>query len=117
VPGRWWQRDDGMVTAELAACLPVLALVVLFGLAVVTAAGERVRAQDAAAEVARASARGDPAAAALLFAHTAPAGATYTVSTEAGEVTATVTVTLHPLDGRLGGYSITVQSVAAVEPP
>ncbi len=106
-----------MVTAELAACLPVLALIVLIGLAAVSAAGQRVRAQDAAAEVARASARGDPAQAARLFADTAPAGASYTVSSDGDQVIATVRVTLRPLDGRLGSYSITVHAVAAAEPP
>ncbi len=107
-----------MVTAELAACLPVLALVVLVGLAAVSAAGERVRAQDAAAEVARASARGDPAAAARLFADTAPTGATYTVSTDAGQVTATVT--RDPAPAWTGGSAATRSRCTASprsEPP
>jgi hypothetical protein len=105
-----------MATLELAACLPVLAIIVLAGLGAVSVADQQVRAQDAANEVARAEARGDEATAIRLFAQTAPAGAHFTLSTAAGLVTATVRATVHPFGGRLGGFSITEQAVAAVEP-
>lgn len=105
-----------MVTAELAACLPVLALVVLVGLGAVSAADQQVRAQDAAAEVARAVARGDVAAAGRLFSETAPAGATFTVETSDGRVTATVRAVVRPLGSHVAGFAITERAVAAVEP-
>jgi Flp pilus assembly protein TadG len=105
-----------MVTAELAMCLPVLALVLLVALAAVSIAGERLRAQDAASEVARASARGDPGAAERLFKETAPGGSTFAAATAGGQVTVTVRTTVRPLGGWLGSYSIREQSVAAVEP-
>jgi len=42
-----------MVTAELAACLPVLVLMLAVAVSAVSVAGVRVRAQDAAREAAR----------------------------------------------------------------
>jgi hypothetical protein len=105
-----------MVTAELAACLPVLAIVVLAGIAAVSTAQQQVRAQDAASEVARAEARGDPGTATRLFAQTAPARAEFTVTTSGGQVTAVVRATVRPF-GRLGSFEVTGRAVAAVEPP
>ncbi len=52
-----------MVTAEIALALPVLILVVLTGLAALGVAQARLRCADAAAEAARALARGEPASA------------------------------------------------------
>lgn len=104
-----------MVTAELAATLPVLMLIVLAGMAAVSVADQQVRAQDAANEVARAEARGDSGSAARLFAQDAPGGATFTVVTADGVVTATVHASVRPF-GRLGTFSISEQAVAAVEP-
>jgi Flp pilus assembly protein TadG len=115
-----WRRggggDRGMVTAELAACLPVLVILIFVGLAAVSVADQRVRAQDAAAEVARADARGDTAVAARLFAQTAPRGATYSVRTDAGQVIVTVTVSTQPVGGLFGHYTVTERAVAAIEP-
>jgi hypothetical protein len=105
-----------MVTAELAACLPVLALVVLAGLGAVSVADQQVRAQDAAREVARAEARGDSATAARLFAQLAPPGAEFSVAVADGMVSATVRVTLRPLDGVIGSYTVSERAVAAAEP-
>jgi hypothetical protein len=106
-----------MATAELAACLPVLALLVLIGLGAVSAANQQVRAQDAATEIARAQARGDVAGASRRFAEIAPAGATFTIETADGQVTATVRATVRPLGGRVPGFAITERSVAELEPP
>jgi Flp pilus assembly protein TadG len=105
-----------MVTAELAACLPVLALVLAVAVAAVSVVGQRVRAQDAAGEVARAAGRGDPSAAARLFTETAPANSAFTVSSVGGEVTAIVRTTMRPLGGWLGSYTIEERAVAAAEP-
>ncbi len=106
-----------MVTAELAACLPVLMLILLVGLAAVSIAGQRVRAQDAASEAARASARADSTAARELFEQTAPRGSSFSIATANGQVTATVTVTIRPLGGWLGSYVVVERAVAAVESP
>ena len=71
--------DAGTVTAELAACLPVLVLLLAFAVGVVGVGSARVRAQDAAREAARAAARGDPAAGERL-AHEAAPGSTVTIT-------------------------------------
>jgi Flp pilus assembly protein TadG len=105
-----------MVTAELAACLPVLALIVAVALAVVTVVDERVRAQDAASAMARAIARGDAATGRRLFAETAPRGASYDVTTSGAQVAVTVRLTVRPLAGWLGSYPLHERVVVAVEP-
>ena len=104
-----------MVTAELAACLPVLMLVLGVALTAVSAAGARVRLQDAAREAARAAARGDPGAAHQLAAQAAP-GAAVAVRTVGDEVVASARAQVHPLGGWLPGFVLTERSVAAVEP-
>ncbi len=75
------RADGGMVTAELAACLPVLVLLLAFVVSVATVGSAAVRAQDAAREAARAAARGDDAAAARL-AHDAAPGAAVSISSD-----------------------------------
>lgn len=52
-------KDAGMVTAETAAVLPVLALLLAFGLWSISAVGAQLRCIDAAREAARAAARGE----------------------------------------------------------
>src|SRR5262245_48024597 len=107
--------DRGTVTAELAACLPVLILVLAAALTAVSAVAARVRVQDAAREAARAAARGDPAAARRLAAQAAPGGH-LALSADAGDVVAVVRATVHPLGGYLPGMSVSARAVAAVEP-
>jgi hypothetical protein len=104
-----------MVTAELAACLPVLMLILGVALTAVSVAAARVRLQDAAREAARAAARGDLAAAHGLAAQSAP-GAQLTVTSGSTDVVAVVHEQVHPLGGWLPSISITERSVAAVEP-
>jgi hypothetical protein len=83
--------ERGAVTAELATALPLLAGVTL-GLAWLLAVGiAKVQVVDAAREAARAAARGDSAAAAVVAAErVAPPGSTVDVSVDQEEVTATV---------------------------
>jgi Flp pilus assembly protein TadG len=109
------RREHGMVTAELAACLPVLVLVLAVAVSAVSVAGVRVRAQDAAREAARAAARGDPAQARRLAQHAAP-GATVDITTRGNEVVAVARVTVHPLAGWLPSLTVSELAVAAVEP-
>jgi Flp pilus assembly protein TadG len=104
-----------MVTAELAACLPVLVLVLAVALSAVSVAGVRVRAQDAAREAARAAARGDPDQARRLAQRAAP-GVSVAISTAGDEVTATARVVVHPLADWLPSLTVSERAVAAVEP-
>lgn len=53
--------DDGSVTAEFAAVVPAVLLVLACCLTGLQLAGQQVRLQDAAAATARSLARGDPA--------------------------------------------------------
>lgn len=104
-----------MVTAELAACLPVLVLVLAVALTAVSVVGVRVRLQDAARELARAAARGDPSAGRRLAAQDAP-GSSVSVSGGGGEVVAVVRTQVHPLGGWLPAVSVSERAVAAAEP-
>ncbi len=104
-----------MVTAELAACLPVLVLVLGVALTAVSVTAARVRLQDAARETARAAARGDGAAARALGRDAAP-GAQVAVSVGNSDTTAVVRATLHPLGDWLPAITITERAVAATEP-
>jgi TadE-like protein len=105
-----------MVTAELAACLPVLVLVLAVALAAVTIGSARVRLQDAAREAARAAARGDLAAARALAAESAP-GARLSLSAAGGNTVAIVRATLHPVGGWLPAVTVAERAVAATELP
>jgi hypothetical protein len=109
-------RDSGMVTAELAASLPVLMIILAVALAAVSIGGTRVRAEDAAGLVARAAARGDRPEGQRLFAQTAPPGATVVISDDGTQVTATVRTVVRPLNGWLGSYTVLERAVAATEP-
>lgn len=103
-----------MVTAELAAALPVLMLVLAVVLTAVAVVQARVRAQDAAREAARAAARGDSATARRLAAHAAPTGR-LTLTESGTELTAVVDIRIRPLGGWLPGFTISERAVAAVE--
>jgi hypothetical protein len=104
-----------MVTAELAACLPVLVLVLAVALTAVGSAGAQVRLQDAAREAARLAARGDTVGAREVAARVAP-GAILRLSDDGEDVTAHVSMTVHPLTQLLPGLHLDEEAVAAVEP-
>jgi len=108
------RRDLGMVTAELAACLPVLVLILGVAISAIDVVAERVRLADAAREVARAAARGDPGTGPRLALEDAP-GARIAVSNGGGTVTATVTKQVHPLGGWLPSITVSERCVAAAE--
>ena len=109
-------NDAGMVTAELAACLPVLVLLLAVALSAVSVASLRIRAQDAAREAARAAARGDSGAALRLAREAAP-GDRVRLSQSATEVTAIVSASAHLLVPFLPLVSVTEQAIAARESP
>lgn len=107
--------DSGMVTAELAASLPVLMVLLGVALSAVSVAGQRVRAADAAREAARAAARGDSGAAARLATQAAP-GAAVTISRSGDRVVAQVRIAVHPMGGWLPALQVVERAVAAAEP-
>lgn len=104
-----------MVTAELAACLPVLVLVLAVALSAVSVAGARVRVADAAREVARSAARGDPAAGIRVVEAGTP-GAAVQLTTSADRVTAVVRLQVHVLATWLPAVTVSERAVAAAEP-
>jgi Flp pilus assembly protein TadG len=111
---RWPGRDRGSFTAELAAGLPALMLLLLAGLTAVVAVSTRLQCLDAAREAARAAARGDsgPAAAARV----APDGSEVDVVADADTVTATVIARVRVLGGSLPAVTVRGTAVAAREP-
>jgi len=104
-----------MVTAELAACLPVLMVILAVAVSAIDVVAERVRLADAAREAARAAARGDPGAGRRLALADAP-GARIGVTAGGGTVTAVVTKQVHPLGSWLPSITVSERCVAAVEP-
>ncbi|BEP12848.1 hypothetical protein acdb102_11590 [Acidothermaceae bacterium B102] len=105
-----------MVTAETAAVLPVLALLLAFALWAVAAGGRQVQCADAAREGARSAARGDPLATTRAVAlAAAPRGAVVTVTETALQVGVLVVARV-PTAGRwLPTISVTGRAVAARE--
>lgn len=109
------RADAGMVTAELAACLPVLVLVLAVAVTAVSAVAARVRVLDAAREAARVAARGDSTAA-VRVAHDVAPGARLVLSRDGPLVVAVVRARLQPFGGWLPGPAVVGRAVAAVEP-
>lgn len=108
--------DRGAFTAELAAGLPALMLLLLLGLTAVVAVSTRMQCLDAAREAAIAATRGEPAAEAA--ARVAPAGADVDVDVAQGADTVTVTVgaRVRVLGGNLPLITVRATAVAAREP-
>lgn len=107
--------DGGMVTAELAACLPVLVLMLAAAISAVAVVSARVHAQDAAREAVRAAARDDSAAARRLAGRAAP-GAQVSIIRGGDEVTARIRLRVEPLGDLFPAVTVSADAVAAVEP-
>jgi hypothetical protein len=105
--------ERGSVTAELAAAMPVLVLLLLAGLTGVSAVITELRCVDAAREAARAAARGEPGVPAGQRA--APSGATVEIRFDGDTVQATVRAKVHPLGPHLPGFTVDGTAVAALE--
>jgi Flp pilus assembly protein TadG len=107
------ERDEaGMVTAELAASLPVLVLLLAVALSVVSVASARLQAEDAAREAARAAARsGDGVS---VGREVAP-GAQVQLSQAGASVRAVITLRANLLVPFLPSVEVTEQAVAARE--
>lgn len=106
-------RDRGSVTAELAAALPVIVLLLFAALAGVAAVGTKLRCVDAAAQAAGAAARGGDGAAAGQQA--APPGATVSLDRDGDVVRVVVEVPVHPLGRSLPGLVVRGGAVALRE--
>jgi hypothetical protein len=105
-------RDRGTVTVEAALALCTLAVFLALAVGVIAAAAGSVRCVDAARELARLAARGEPERGRTVAGRLAPAGAALALRTEGDLVVAEVSVELlHPLPARIGG-----RAVAALEP-
>ncbi|WP_428962497.1 TadE family type IV pilus minor pilin [Micromonospora fluostatini] len=111
---RWAGDDRGSFTAELAAGLPALLLLLLAGLTAVDAVTTKAASLGAAREAALAASRG--ADGPQAGARTAPVGADIAVSVEGDQVTATVRAPVRALGARLPRLTVTATVVAAVEP-
>jgi Flp pilus assembly protein TadG len=111
---RWPGRDRGSFTAELAAGLPALMLLLLAGLTAVGAVTTKAQCVDAAREGAIAAARGEPGVAAAS--RIAPDGASVAVRPGGDTVTVTVDAPVRLLGGVLPRLSVRAVAEAAMEP-
>jgi len=105
--------DRGSFTAELAAGLPALLLLLLAGLTAVNAVSTQASCLHTAREVALAAARGADSADGE---RAAPPGAEVSVSVDGDRVQATVRAPVRALGGRLPKITVLATAVAAVEP-
>ncbi|GAA2192236.1 hypothetical protein GCM10009848_47840 [Micromonospora lupini] len=106
-------RDRGSFTAELAAGLPALLLLLLAGLTAVNAVSTQASCLHTAREAALAAARGDSDADGE---RAAPPGAEVSVSVDGDRVQATVRAPVRALGARLPRITVVATVVAAVEP-
>jgi hypothetical protein len=105
-------RDRGSVTVEAALALCSLAVFLALAVGSIAAAGASVRCIDAARELARLAARGEPELGHAVAAQLAPRGARVSVTHEGDLVVAEVSAAaLHPLPLQIRG-----RAVAALEP-
>ena len=106
--------DRGAFTAELAAGLPALMLLLLAGLTAVGAVTAQGRCVDAAREGALVAARGGPGL--ETAARIAPASARIDLATGEDTVTVTVRAPVPILGGHLPAITVHAEAVAAREP-
>ena len=107
-------RDRGSFTAELAAGLPALVLLLLAGLTAVSAVTAKGQCVDAAREAALATARGEPGQERATA--VAPPGATVRIGVAGDAVTARVQTRVRLFGARLPVVTVAGSAVAAREP-
>ncbi|MGQ0574286.1 MAG: TadE family type IV pilus minor pilin [Pseudonocardia sp.] len=108
--------DGGAVTVEAAIALGSVVLVTLVAVGSVAAAASSVRCIDAARELARLGARGEPERGRLIAARLAPAGARIELTTSGDELVADVSVApVAPLPLRIGARAVAVLEPGAGE--
>ncbi|MGV9210820.1 TadE family type IV pilus minor pilin [Micromonospora sp. RB23] len=105
--------DRGSFTAELAAGLPALLLLLLAGLTAVNAVSTQASCLHTAREAALATARD---ASKADGEQAAPPGTEVSVSIDGERVRATVRAPVRALGGRLPRITVVATAVAAVEP-
>jgi hypothetical protein len=104
-----------MVTAELAAAMPVVAVLTGVAVGVIAVGIDQIRCVDAARVGARALARGDPGATVTSAVRSvAPAGASVALGGDARTVSARVHV-VRSLPGGWGAFEIEASSTAERE--
>jgi len=106
--------DRGSVTAELAAGLPALMLLLFAGLTAVGAVTAKTQCVDAAREGALAAARGEPGADAASA--IAPPGASIDVATGGESVTVTVRAKVRAAGEAVPFIEVVASATAAREP-
>ncbi|MEJ3652197.1 TadE family type IV pilus minor pilin [Actinomycetes bacterium KLBMP 9759] len=100
------------MTIEAAIALCALMVFLVAAVGVMSAVGASIRCVDAARELARLAARGEPDRGRTVAAQLAPHGATISLATEAERVVAEVSAPpFPPLSVQVGG-----RAVAAIEP-
>jgi len=99
-------HDRGSVTAEFAAVVPAIVLVLAFCLAGLQIAGQQLRLQDAAADVSRSIARGGGSGAA------GQVGAAVSVSQNGDLVCARLSARSRSPAGTLFGFTLSASSCA-----
>lgn len=105
-----------MVTAETAAVLPVLALLLVFGFWSVSVVAAEVRCGDAARLGVRSAARGDPTGEVRSLAMSAaPAGARVEVQPGGSEVSVEVSARVGSLGGWFPAITVSGHAVAELE--
>ena len=104
--------DRGAVTVEAALALSTLVVFLALALGALAAVAESVRCVDAARELARLAARGEPERGRAVAARLAPDGARLDLTRDGDTVSVEVSTELvAPLPLRIGG-----RAVAALEP-
>jgi hypothetical protein len=110
--------DRGAVTVEAALALGSLAVVTALATGAVAAAGASVRCTDAARELARLAARGEPDRGRAVAARLAPPGAQVALTIRGDEATAEVTAVAVPaLPVRVSGRAVAVLEPGALPVP
>ena len=105
-------RDTGSVTAEFAAVVPAVILLLACALVCVQLGAQQVMLQDAAADAARALGRGEPAAAAAAHVARAMPGARLAAGASGDLICATVTATPRGSIAALLGATLRARSCA-----
>lgn len=109
------RTDDGMVTAEAAAVLPSLVLLLAVGLTAVITVGAQLKLVDAAREAARVAARGDSSAQATSAAERlGPDHTKVAIHQAAGTVSVEVSAQVRPF-GLLPGFTLHAHATAESE--
>lgn len=108
------RAECGSITAETAVVLPVIVVMLLMATWAIGLVVTHIRCLDAARDVARAVARGEPAVDAR---RAAPKGSTVTVSRDGDDVTAVVGVSREwPLFGGVGAVRVEERATLQAEP-